>query len=678
MQSRMNTRQLGAITIIVMMLLVAGVLLILSQSADLLRNRGTDTSQELDSSAALMLAESGLARARAIITSGQTSGTFGSTTCDGIATGGPFSLGRGTFNYTSVVADPAGCAAGACNTCTVTAAGTVGGTQRTLSTVFSLGTLNGVTGRGQTVRMVLKNTYTVPALALFDLSWRRQGQGGNSASTLTTCLTCTLLWNIESSNGKPSVGGMGTAVPIDANVLSQLVTQTLSLSRDFVEVGGLFPSVNSSSPVLKGSYWSNNGTSQTKANNQTWSGATNSGVVESDTSTCLVGSTVPNPPGNNTNQTCNNWCKDGDTLVFGFSGRSSTITGEIQDTSTTAVKFGTGGSNPQNVQLTRLVHFPNTDGSIGGATGQIYSEIWYAANPAYKMTGSFGTGAGASSYPRNVVAGAGGQITLSANGGNNDVSLTAASVSGYVCVGDSFVSGTNLNTSTITAVPGGGTCSNSSGTYGFSPKATGNVNKNNTFPQVASTRLIVQRDSYGPLKTGGDLQAGTTDAGAVTIAAGGAGSITIGGNTYVTYPLSSAAYQAVTNISQGSASNTIYLPGSAPLPAVGTKLQVYSTGTGGSGVLAAQVAVTAQGTNSFTVSGTTPSIKNVVLCGGTCAFFNDPSSTSSSTSFTFTPVASTTTQWAGGFMCMSGVDASKIVPVVSSAVRQRTWSESIQ
>ena len=93
--------------------------------------------------------------------------------------------------------------------------------------------------------MVLKNTYTVPAVALFNLASKRQGTHGNASATITTCgVGCALKWNLESSSGNPSVGGMGTAVNIAASTLSQQVTQFLSLSRDYVEVGALFPSTS--------------------------------------------------------------------------------------------------------------------------------------------------------------------------------------------------------------------------------------------------------------------------------------------------------------------------------------------------------------------------------------------------------------------------------------------------
>lgn len=687
--------QQGVATLVVMMLLIAGVLVVLTQTTGIIRNRSYDTAQDSDSAAALMLAESGMQRALGIISLSQTAGTFSASTCTGIATGAPFSVGRGTISYSSVVESPSSCTANACSSCTVTSVGTVGSTQRTLSQVFSLGTVNGTTGRGTVVNMVLQNTYTVPAIALFSLAWRRQSNGGNANATITPCSTCSVRWNYSSSSGNPSNGGMGISLPIAASVFSETVTQTLSKDRDYVEVGALFPSTNSTTPTVLGSYWSNvNNTAETSSNSGS-SGAVYSGVVTSDTTTCTSASTTS---GTSTNQACFHWCTSGsageaDTLAFGLAARSSGVTAE-----TTAVAFNTTGSNgypAQNINLVkasdRIVHYPNTDGSTTGASGQVYAEVWYKTNTAYTMTGSFGAGAGASSYPRNVVASAGGQITLHANMSNGDTTFTADSISGFLCVGDAFTGVANLAGRTISAVPGGGTCSKKTwvsnstpNAYTISSGAGGTVNKNSTQPQVTSTKLIVAQDSYGNLQTGANLQIAATNTTGITVSAAPATtSITSNSSstTYTYYTISSTQYLAQTTVTQGTTSSTIYLPSSSPVPSAGTTLQVYSLGTGGSGVFVASTTVGTPGTNSFTVTdptNATPNIKNAVLCGGICALFNEPSSTTAQTAFTLT--STSTSQWTGGFMCLKGVDATpgKIKPVSSSSITKRTWAESIQ
>jgi hypothetical protein len=689
MKKTLKHAQRGVVTVIVMMILVAGVLFILSQSNEIVRTRGVDTSAEADSAAAFMLAESGLARARSIVTIAQTAGSLASTTCDDIATGSPFTLGSGTFSYSNITALPAGCGAGTCDSCSITATGKVNGTERTLTESYKLQAVNGTAGRGTVVRMVLKNTYSVPAIALFNLSWRRQGQGGNADSTLSGCTTsssCQLLWNLESSSGKPSVGGMGTSVPIDHDVFSQPVIQTLDLARDYVEVGGLFPSVDSSYPVVKGSFWSRDAggsANHTRQQNATFSGSTNSGVVDNDTTTCLIGGTVPNPPGNTTKQTCNRWCKDSNILVFGFSGRSSSFAAEIP--SGTQVTFNTTGSSgypAQNILMNRVVHFPNTDGSTSAASGQVYSEVWWAANPLYNSTGNVtaGTAAGATSYSGAIIGTAGASVTFNPKiQGSNTGNLSLISGT-KICVGDPISGGTIPASTTISRLNGSnaaGTCANAGTTPSIELSATVPNSGGGTTNATVKTTSLQMTSSTAALSAGAAtvLASGTS----LTIVSGpdGSGVYTLSSSTPAQF---SSGY-----VVQGTGlGTTMKVASTTELPAsTGTMIRIYSKSTSptGSGVLAAQTTVTAIDTanKSFTIStAPTTAVIGAKLCAGTCAFFNDPSNNASQTTFTFSPLSGSTTQWAGGFMCLSGVDSSKIIPVTSSAVTKRTWSEAIQ
>jgi hypothetical protein len=70
-------------------------------------------------------------------------------------------------------------------------------------------------------------------------------------------------------------------------------------------------------------------------------------------------------------------------------------------------------------------------------------------------------------------------------------------------------------------------------------------------------------------------------------------------------------------------------------------------------------------------------LNGATICGGACAFFDNPSSTSSTTQFIVTRTGGTD-QWAGGFTCLSGVDRSKITPVTSSVTSASTWREVVQ
>lgn len=665
MPSARPLRQRGVISVLAAFLLIAGVVFILAQTSGMLGNRSMDTSNQLDSTAALMLAESGLQRAEAMVGRSGNSGLMSAGDCTGVATGGPFSLGRGSFSYGTITPLPDGCAAGACTSCAVEVTGTVGSAARTLRQEYTIGVSNGVAGRGTTVTMVLKNIHDVPATSLFNLAWKRQDPGGNADATFCAngASDCGLQWNLESSNGNTSVGGMGVTVGIAANTLSKVVVQTLSMSRDYVEVGGLFPSLTASPPTVVGRFWDDKNVSHLTGINSGSTGGVISGVA-TDTGVCTSSPTTYPTGGTGSYQadTCTNWCKASDTLVFGVSGRSATSADQLLP----SVTFGTNGTNPQNVAMTRLVHFPNLDGSTPNASGKAFSEIWYAYNPDYTSAEN-NTGAGLTSYTTAVKATAGARPVLTANVSNNDTTMTVASladaVNTRICQGDVLSGDTNINGRVITAPAG---C-NTTGTYTFSPKATGNVNKNNV---IVSSKTLRVQGSTGP-----NLQTGTANistGGTVSIASGPSG-----GN----YTLSSAADISTTAyVTQGANSNTIRVPTGSALPSVGTRVAIYSVASSPSGAGAFQAATTVQsvGADSFTVSSVpTTAIYGAKVCGGICAFFNSPSSTTEVTQFTVVRSGGTA-QFAGGFVCLRGVDASKIAPVTSTTTKAGRWQETVQ
>jgi hypothetical protein len=668
--------QQGVITVVVALLLVAGVLLILTQTTGIIRNRSMDTTQDADSAAALMLAESGLQRALAIVNNAQTGGTFAASTCTGIAIS-PFTVGRGTVSYQSAVESPSGCAANACNTCTVTATGTVGSTQRTVSEIFSLGTVNGTTGHGKTVNMLLRNTYTQPAIALFNLVWRRQSNGGNANATLTPCASCTIQWNLSSSSGNPSDGGMGISVPIAGGGVSETITQTLDKDRDYVEVGGLFPSADTTTPTVVGSYWSNVNPSATEtAPNSGNSGGTNSGVVVGDATPCTG---VPTSSGTSTQQACHTWCLGADTLVFGIAGRRANASTATNAQANTVV-FNQTGTPAQNISLTKIVHFPNTDGTTTAASYQIYSEAWYAINPQYNATSNLTTGAnGVTTYTGAIVGASVAGATLGFTGSgkinNNSTTGTISSITGgSVCVGNTITGSGLASGTTVAQLNGSSSTSTCFSTAGagvaivIAPKATGTVSSANVQSnKLQATATIV------PLAA----------ASATVLSGGTTISISSGPDASGIYTLSAPATISSGYIVQGSGtSTTVNVASASDLPAANSQvLSVYSTTTSpaGTGALAAGTKVSTVGTSSFTLSAapTTPLI-GATLCAGICAFFNNPSSASSTTDFSITTTA--TAQWSGGFMCLKGVvqDSTKIIPVTSSSITKRTWAESIQ
>jgi hypothetical protein len=158
------------------------------------------------------------------------------------------------------------------------------------------------------------------------------------------------------------------------------------------------------------------------------------------------------------------------------------------------------------------------------------------------------------------------------------------------------------------------------------------------------------------------------------------------------YVLSGAATTAASGaVKAGTPGATLYQPLLAPdgssngvppvstLPADGTRIAVFS-GTGALDVNTTAYALLDANsvTKSFTVSSApTTALDNATTCGGTCAFFDSPSSTSATTEFIVTRSGGTT-QWGGGFTCLRGVDKSKITAVTDiSSITSSSWSEQI-
>jgi hypothetical protein len=243
-----------------------------------------------------------------------------------------------------------------------------------------------------------------------------------------------------------------------------------------------------------------------------------------------------------------------------------------------------------------------------------------------------------------------------------------------ICIGDllsrngspdRFASGT-----TVTATPSGGglQCSNQTGTYTFSQATTNSMNTPSVY--ATSTRLIVQQ-SVGTIALNSPLAlAGVNQFTPTSV-------VSPDTNVFGLGTTPSSQPQSIQTYSQGTSGTTISVPnGTAPVTA-GTIVQVYS----GTGQFAAQTTVLASPaptSTSFTVSAV-PSIgiTGAAICGGTCALFNSPSINTSVTNFTVTKSGGTA-QFSSGFVCLSGVDASKIAPVTATTLKTGRWQETVQ
>lgn len=349
-QAASHTQQQGVISLLVLLVLMAGVIGVQMQAFQISTSNSLGAQQYQDNLAALYLAESGLERARGSLTlAGVNNPADFQSTCNSYVSGGTFALGRGSFQYLDPLQPSTP------TFCPFRVVGIVGTARRTLQTSMGFAPSSGQVGFDSNIAMGVANPHGVASVGLFNLAWRRHGSTGHSTSggsaSGNNCGLpgCVPVWNIESSSGSPSVGSMGTAVPVAANGIGQ-ITHTLSAARNFAGVGINLPGLIGP-PVVTGSFADDKRTANTK-NNTVTKGDTSSGEA-------------------------NNWCRASDTLVLGISGRSD----DDVTATFTSVVFNTNDNPAQPQAMTRIVHAPNTDGSTPNAFGDVFSEIWYSYNP---------------------------------------------------------------------------------------------------------------------------------------------------------------------------------------------------------------------------------------------------------------------------------------------------------
>jgi len=658
------------VTAVVMLFLIGTVVFALSQMLNVSSGNVVDGQRQGDSTAAFFLAESGLDKGRAALA---LAGSQTNAVCTGVASS--YALGRGNVTLVGV-STPATCGGSgnpACTNCSLTAVGTVGVATRTLTYDIGLTSLNGASCDASvgnctnasappaTWKLNLRNTYATPAIALFSLATRRQG---NNTGANCTNAACKLEWNINSQNGINSVGSMGNAVPIPSGA-SYDIYQTLSGNYNVAEVGALFPG-SGSGPSLTGRYSSGNpvpggaaywnddqsgGTGGTIAKANSTSGFfTNDGTwTDPATDTCT---TTPAP---GTHQACTSWCYGGDTLVFGFAGSSTSLADGL-----TAVNFDTGG---QNLALTQVTKFPNA--GITGAPTNVYSEVWYARNPDYLSNATASSG--------GVVTGSIGAI-FTATLTNGTATMTVTSPAGVLHVGDLVSCNGSGNcpavlssgTTSIQAQTSGTT--GGAGTYTLSANCV-NPNCGTRSDKTSSSKLDVTAVGSGYLSVGDAITGTGVTAGTTVSSIVGAGNVT--GAYVISTP------QNVASTTLTAAGNTIHVTGaSVPasgIPASGTLVSVRL----GTGTFAAQTKVLASPAPTATVFkvDTTPSARlaNATICGGTCAFFQHGAT--ATTSYSVTKSANTG-YWGSGFLCLKGVDITPQV-VISTSTAGNRWTEVV-
>jgi Tfp pilus assembly protein PilX len=131
-----------------------------------------------------------------------------------------------------------------------------------------------------------------------------------------------------------------------------------------------------------------------------------------------------------------------------------------------------------------------------------------------------------------------------------------------------------------------------------------------------------------------------------------------------------------------SSTGTITLSSSVDLT-LGTIIKAYSgTGQfiGGTTIASCVDGANCKGVKKFTTSTAISSslaskLIGSQICGGICALFDAPASTTQKTIFSLTRSNTAAQQWAAGFACYSGVDPNKIIAITKQKVTVDKWHE---
>ena len=682
-------RQNGAASIVIAMLLMLMLTAAVTGVLNISGSSVIDTANNEEQIATLYIAESGLERGQSLFSAASDPAL--SSACSNVA-GGPYSLGRGTFSL-SVTSAPSGCSS-ACTSCTIRSTATVGSSQRVLERVYSIqssvGGVAAVGGANTTdactdnpVATTVVNPLNTAAVVMTVLAYNQHIAGQPaSARKCTPAPTPTAVvlnsQNFQSNANKTLVGIRANLYDVAASG-SVSVLQGLDNVSSLAMVSVVFPRLPGAPAIdTLDTYWNDEknrtaatGTEQLGA----ITGSTNSGVANNtelcDTPLSLGIDGTFSASYHGSQQSCHSWCYGGDTLVLNLAHGGTTNTKSVP---AGGVKFNTAGAPAQNITMTRQAHLNSTANN----DKSVYAEVWYAYNPDYLS---------------NATASSGGVVTASIGAtftgalSNGSPTMTVTAPSGILHVGDAvscngggscpavLSSGTTLITGQTSGTTGG------AGTYTLSANCV-NPNCGSRSNKTSSAKLEVSAVSSGYLSVGDTISGSGVTAATITGVVGA-------GNVSGAYTINAAQQVASTTVT--ASGYTIHVSGgtvpTGGVPTGGTILAVRS----GTGQFQAQTKVVATGATAtqFTVvngSGTpyppTTRLVNAQICGGTCAFFNNPGSTSSSTSFTVSTGDTTedaATHWAGGFTCLSGVSPTEVVTAGGTGTAVVSgWREPVQ
>ncbi len=696
--------QRGLVSVFAVLLLFAGVSFFLLQTLRQSAQGGIDNLRQLDSQAALLLAESGLERARALLQSVDLSQA---ASCQSLASVSPYSLGDGSIVLAGSSSRQGQACVSDCDLCTVSATGRVRGSVRELLLVLPQAGRSSAAGCGGSGvsppacpfaeiaaadwHAVIEHSVPLqpaPALLLTNLGFVRHPAGSGNVLPGSSCMAtasggsvqnCESQWFTESDSGSGAdgVASRGAAVALDA--LDYQLRQQLGANTLFVASAATFRGP-AGRPELVGSYWSAGRTTSASA---AGSGATNDGTA------CLAGDPVSAgcPAGTAVNlgdpqgrQASRSWCAGADTLVIGFTGSSASgSSGRLN-----ALLFG-----PDQLPATEIasarVEFPLT--VPGQTSSRLYSTLSYLYNPDFLSGADVVSGA--------VLTGSMGAV-LQANVDKQNNSLAVSQVNGAALApGDLlesknfdfksvdsgtrlvFCQGSLLNGKDLVPCGTGGP-----GAYGLSQPARNNGNHDIL---VLSNTLWVTEASRPYLDAGDQLQGTGVASGSVVSYCSGTRAVNgvavpcgTGGTGVYLVSGSPQSFAPTPLTSNGRSLST-----ASGLPQAGTRLAFRA----GTGIDAANL-----GARSFVASAPLASgggvyklfelaqrpavaVSGAQLCGGICALFDHQAG-----SGPFQVQTTGTAQWALGLSCLRGVDPALISGVSSTLVAPAApiWHERLR
>ncbi len=577
-------RQQGMVTVLAVIFLITAVIFALSQTLNITGSNSIDNSQQMDSTAAFFLAESGVERAQATITSAAEGGSYTEATCcilgqpSCLTTGGlpsgNINLGRGFFQYTSALSTPELCGRlnPSCTDCTVTVQGTIGSSSRSIRTQLLTTETQGVAGHGAAFNLNLTSTADESG-AFTNLAYRAKDAGGGGNASVSSCNTivppdgestaCASLWNLVGT-GASNVSGMGVYDEVPTIGVYNIL-YLLSAPRHFALIGILLNPTSGRSVGNVGSYGADTGSNRTASTSRidgslpaNWNCALNSGTASAS------------------------HAAGADTLVYGFSSLAASGTGELN-----GVSFGPASTPLQNQQLyMKQIATLSGDPDPNLSNKFLYSKIWYAHNTAY-----YSTGATAATNGADFVGTIGAPVRGRRNAGNNRFVLDENVTGGVLSVGDIIKNSSDPNPGTITYGTLGslavGTANQANAQYNYTDTSGLTPTSNTNFRAYSTVLRLATATCAGTLTLNDDV----TNAGDATIygplnTPPSSGTINAAGSTYTLSGGSAATYYVTTasttcgsgngNVNMHSAGTTITLSGNVTggVPSVGTAIAV--------------------------------------------------------------------------------------------------------